>query len=166
MSTLYELTQEYEELYEMLVSDEYDEQTVIDTMEGIEGELEVKADGYARIIRQLEADHIAHKKEAERHELIAKQSEKRMKYLKERLKEMMLITGKTKFSTELFKFNVKNNGGVTPIVFAEGVEIPEEYLKSKVTVSNDTEKIRQALDAGIELPFAHYGERGKSLDIK
>ena len=47
MSTLYELTTQLQALLEMAEDPEIDAQVIADTMEGIEGELEVKADGYA-----------------------------------------------------------------------------------------------------------------------
>ena len=55
MSTLYELTQDYQALLEMM-EDTEDAQVVIDTLEGVEGEIEIKADGYAKVMRQLEGE--------------------------------------------------------------------------------------------------------------
>ena len=55
MSTLYELTNDYLTLLDMAEDPDIDEQALIDTMEGIEGEIEIKADGYARVMKQLEA---------------------------------------------------------------------------------------------------------------
>ena len=52
MSTLYEITGDYLRLLEMLEEEEaIDSKTFADTLEGIEGELEDKADGYARVIK-------------------------------------------------------------------------------------------------------------------
>lgn len=54
MNTLYELTGQYLELLEMLENDDGTEEQVIrDTLEGIDGELEIKADNYAEIIPEL-----------------------------------------------------------------------------------------------------------------
>jgi hypothetical protein len=44
MSTLYELTGEYLALSDMLLDDEVDEQTVLDTLEGVKGEIEIMID--------------------------------------------------------------------------------------------------------------------------
>lgn len=166
MSTLYELTADMEQLYSMLVDcDKDEEDIIIDTMEGIEGEFEYKAEGYGKIIRQLEADALIHKKEAERHMAIAERSEKRMKWLKERLKDAMTITGKTKFNTDLFRFSVVKNGGVNPLEINEEL-VPDKYKKTKTETVIDNGKIREDLLAGIELPFAKLKERGSRLDIK
>ena len=74
----------------------------------------------------------------------------------------MKATGKTKFATDLFSFNIAKNGGKQTLTI-DG-EVPQEYTKT--IIENDTDKIRQALEAGQELPFAHLEPRGESLRIK
>ena len=56
MSTLYELTEQFQELLSMALDPDVDEQALADTMEGIECEIKEKADGYAKVIKSLEAD--------------------------------------------------------------------------------------------------------------
>ena len=53
---LYELSERYRALQEMVYDPEIDEETLKDTMEGLWGEIEEKADGYARIIFGMKAD--------------------------------------------------------------------------------------------------------------
>lgn len=53
---LHELTEQYEVLEDMMYDPEVDEQTVRDTMEAIWGEIEDKADGYAKIILGMKND--------------------------------------------------------------------------------------------------------------
>ena len=52
MATLYEIAAEYMTLLDM--AEEIDEEVFKDTLEGIEGELEIKADNYAKVIAELE----------------------------------------------------------------------------------------------------------------
>ena len=54
--SLYELTESYQILMDMVYDPEVDEQTVRDTMEGLWGEIEDKADGYAKILMGMKAD--------------------------------------------------------------------------------------------------------------
>lgn len=57
MSTLYEIAGDYLRLLEMLEEEEsIDPQAFANTLEGIEGEFEIKADNYARIIKELRAE--------------------------------------------------------------------------------------------------------------
>ena len=54
--TLYELTGQFLEVNEMAENGEIDEETMQDTLESIECEIEVKAENYAKVIRNLESD--------------------------------------------------------------------------------------------------------------
>ena len=53
---LYDLAEEYAVLQDMLYDPEVDEQTIQDTMEAVWGEIEDKAEGYAKIIMDMKAD--------------------------------------------------------------------------------------------------------------
>lgn len=162
MSNLYELTSNYETVLNMLYDEEIDEQMILDTLESIEGEIEEKADGYAKIIKELEAKQKARKEEAKRLTDSAKVFENRVKALKNNLFNAMKETGKTKFATNLFSFNIAKNGGKQALTI-DG-DVPEEYTKT--IIENDIDKIRQALEEGKELPFARLEPRGESLRIK
>ena len=61
MSNLYQLTNNYETVLNMLYDEDADEQMILDTLEAIEGEIEDKADNYAKIIKELEAKQNARK---------------------------------------------------------------------------------------------------------
>lgn len=160
MGNLYELTNNYETVLNMLYEEEIDEQMILDTLEGLEGEIEDKADGYAKIIKELLGDAEKIKKEKMRLEARQKSFENRAKLLKDNLQKTMTQLGKTKFKTELFSFGIQKNGGKQALTI-DG-EVPEEYKKKE----NDTDKIRQALEEGKDLSFAHLEARGESLRIK
>ena len=59
MANIYELTGQFLQLLDMLEDEEVDEQVIMDTLESVEYEIEDKADGYAKIIKALEADAIS-----------------------------------------------------------------------------------------------------------
>lgn len=162
MSNLYELTNNYETLLNMLYDEDADEEMILDTLESIEGEIEDKADGYAKIIRELEAMRDAKKEEMYRQQDGARLLDNRINFLKQNLFNTMKQTGKTKFATNLFSFNIVKNGGKQSLTI-DG-EVPEEYTKTKI--ENDTDKIRQALENGENLPFAHLEPRSESLRIR
>lgn len=162
MSNIYQLANDYEIVLNMLYNEEIDEQMIFDTLESIEGEIEEKADNYAKIIKELETKQKARKEEAKRLTDGAKVFENRVKALKNNLFNAMKETGKTKFATNLFSFNIAKNGGKQALTIDGNV--PEEYTKT--IIENDTDKIRQALENGENLPFAHLEPRGESLRIK
>lgn len=146
----------------MLYDEDADEEMILDTLEAIEGEIEDKADNYAKIIKELESKQNARKEEAKRLTESAKVFENRVKALKSNLFNSMKATGKTKFATDLFSFNISKNGGKQTLTI-DG-DVPEEYTKT--ITENDTDKIRQALEKGEKLTFAHLEPRGESLRIK
>ena len=63
---LYELTEQYDGVMNLLYDGETDEQTILDTLESIEGEIEDKADNYAKIIKTMTAEAEAIKSEEDR----------------------------------------------------------------------------------------------------
>ena len=89
MASLYELSAEMAELMEWMNDPETDDQAIKDTLDGLQFELEAKAESYCKIIRQFEADATAYKAESER--LKQKQSvcENNAKRMKEALLRAM-----------------------------------------------------------------------------
>lgn len=162
---LYELTNDYETLLIMLYDEETDEQMILDTLEGIEGEIEDKADGYAKIIKELLGDAEKIKEEKIRLEQRQKAFENRAQLLKENLQNTMKQLGKTKFKTNLFSFNIQKNGGKLPLIIDDIKKVPNEYFKHTEKEVDNT-KVREAIDSGKNIPFAHYGVQGESLRIK
>ena len=124
--TLYELTGDFQTLYDMADDPEIDEQAWLDTIEGIDGAIEDKADGYAKVIKELIANADAIKAERERMDSRESALRNRADTLKKALQTSMEISGKTKFKTTLFSFNVQKNAPSLKI--SESAHIPEEFL--------------------------------------
>lgn len=165
MATMYELTADYLEVLDLANDPDIPPEVVADTLEGIGGEIEVKAENTAKILKELEASVTASKAEEKRLAERRKQLETNAQKIKERLFDMMKTTGKVKFKTDLFSFSIQKNGGKLPVVLdvKDTSELPDDLVK--ITETADLEAIRELLDAG-DTRFAHYGERGESLRIK
>ena len=162
--SIYELTEDYMNLLAMAEDPDIDEQAFMDTLEGIEGALEDKADGYAKVMKQLEANADGLDAEInrlqERKSLMAKNVDR----MKSTLQKMMETTGKEKFKTELFSFNIQNNPP-SLVMDSEDIEvIPMEYLVPQDPKIDKT-KIKADIKAGKEITFAHM-VTGRSLRIK
>lgn len=163
--SIYQLTEEYMDVLNMLYDSETDEQTILDTLEGIDGEIEEKADNYAKIIKTLLADAQTLKEEEDRLCARRRGLENRVKRLKDTLQANLEFIGKTKFKTALFTFNVATNGGLQPLSITENLdEIPGKYLVPQPPKVN-TDAIR-ALLADKEVEWARLEPRGKSLRIR
>lgn len=171
---LYELTEEFLQVLNMLEDEDIDEQMIQDTLESIESEIEDKADGYAKIIKTLEADVDGIQKENDRLTARKKTYENRIKWLKENLEICMRATGKKKFTTDLFSFNIQKNGGKRKLTIDVDVEnIPEEYrIKQPDAVNGD--KLREYLkenglegqDGSLNCEWCHLEPQGESLRIR
>lgn len=163
MATLYELTGDYLQLMEMLYDDEADPQAVADTMEGIGGEIEDKADGYAKIIRQLTADADTLKTEIARMTERKKALEEKAEKLKSTLKVAMETTGKTKFKTACFSFSIANNP--VAVVLDDPKRVPWQYLTPQEPKIDKT-AIKKAMEAGADFEGIAHMERTTRLSIK
>ena len=164
MATLYDIIGEYQELYAMLSDPEADEQIIADTLEAVTGELEVKAEGYVKVIRQLDAEAKAYDAEADFFKQKATIRKNNIKRMKEALTAAMIATGhddKAGLTAGDFTLKVQNNGGVQPLKITG--EVPESY--TKVIIEPDGDKIRELLKEKT-VEWARLEERGRHLVIK
>ena len=164
--TLYDLTNDYMELLQMAEDPDIDEQAFMDTLEGIKGALEDKADNYAKVMRMLDADALAIREEERRLEKRRKTIEGNITRMKSALQYAMEATGKTKFKTQLFSFNVQNNPASVVMDEPYISNIPERFLKYK-DPEIDRKAIKDAIKAGDEdaMAIAHM-EQTKGLRIR
>lgn len=126
MSTLYELTGEYLELLNM-AQEEDDEEVIKDTLEAIGGEIEDKADGYAVVIKELEADTDKIDKEIKRLQEKKKTINNNIGRIKFSLENAMKITGKVKFKTLLFSFGIQKNPA--SVMVKDEKAVPDKFWK-------------------------------------
>lgn len=164
MATLYELTNDWLMLMEMAEDPDIEEDIFMDTLEGIDGAIEDKADGYAKLIRQLEHDAEACDAEAKRFAEKKKFIENKIDRMKKSLQGAMELMGKTKIKTPLFSFNIQNNPA-SVVIEADIMDIPERYLKpAEPTV--DKKLLKEDLKAGVELDGVAHLVQTRGLRIK
>lgn len=165
MSTLYELTADFMMLLEMAEDPDTDPVALQDTMEALSMDIEDKADGYAKVIRQLEGNIAACKAEMLRLKTAATVMENNIKRMKGNLQDSMEVTGKRKFKTPLFSFNIQKNPPSLVLDEVDTARIPADYLipqEPKV----DTAKLKNDIKAGKDLDGIAHLESGYSLRIK
>lgn len=160
-STLYELTEEFLNLLSMAEDPDVDPQAFKDTLEGLEYEVELKADAYAKIIRQVEGNIATVDAEIKRLQGFKKLLEGNVDTMKGNLENTMKVTGKTKFKTDLFSFRIQKNPVSVKIDNED--DVPPEYLK--ITTSVNKTAIKEAIESGEDIPYAHL-EQSESLRIQ
>ena len=125
MGTLYELKSEYIQLRDMAGDPDISPEALRDTMDAINGELEDKADGYAKVIRELEAEEAGLDAEIKRLQARKSAVSGSKGRIKDALESAMRETGKLKFKTALFSFGIQKN---PPSVAILSENIPLDYL--------------------------------------
>lgn len=107
------------------------------------------------------------KEEADRLNKLIRKDENTIKFLNEYLLRHLEAQEVKKLRTKRFNLTVANNGGKLPLWIDNKLdpqELPKKY--QQVTVEVNKNAIREALEAGEELEFAGFSERGKHLRIK
>ena len=163
MRTLYELTDDFLKLLTLAEDENEDIEVILSTIEGVDYEIELKAEGYAKVIKELEARAEAIKKEEDRLAGMRETIANNIKRMKVTLQQSMEVTGKTKFKTDLFSFNIQNNP--PSLVLDKGIEdIHDKYLIPQ-PAKVDNAKVKELLKTGESLDFAHLSV-SKSLRIR
>ena len=126
MAKLYEIKNEFNELFLMADEQGLSLDDIKDTMDGIEFEFEEKADSTAKMIKTLIAD--ADSVKAEKDRLAKRETALRNSAdnLKKYLETMMLEVKKKKFKTTLFSFNIQKNPKTVEVEVEE--LLPKKYL--------------------------------------
>ena len=112
---LYELTTEYLNLKALLEDEEAEEQVVNDTLEAYLGaDIEAKAEGYAIVLKELEAELSKWQTEKKRIEQHVNLLTVNIDKMKSRLLDSMQAMDKPEIKTEHFNLKIAKNGGVAP----------------------------------------------------
>lgn len=165
MTALYNIAAEYREAAEKLSDLDLDEQTIADTLEGMSGELEVKATNVAFFARNLES-LAASIKEAEAGMAARRKAlENRAARMRDYLLNCMQLAGVQKIEGPYFKLAQRENPPA--VIIDEPGLIPAEFMRQPdpPPPAPDKTAIKEALKAGTEVPGAHLA-RGVRLEIK
>lgn len=164
MNELFNLVGEYRQVYEMMTDPDVDEQVVNDTLEGIVGEIEVNAANLVTVINRIDMEIETCKKQKDEWAQAERVRKNRKERLVTMIKDAMTAIDKTEIQAGDVTFKLQNAGGKLPLIIDDNATVPERF--TKITIENDNELIRKALDDGEQLDFARYGNRSKVLKIK
>jgi len=163
--TLYQIAAEYRQITDVLMDSDADEQTIKDTLEAEAWPLELKAQNYGFVIRNMEATAAAIKEAEKQMAARRKAIEARAAHLLERLKTGMEIAGVQELSCPFFKVAMRKNPPSVEI-FEPGL-IPAEFMRQPEPppAAPDKAAIKDAIKAGGEVPGALLAQ-GTRLEIK
>lgn len=157
MATLYELTGQFLDIYNL----ELDEETKLDTLDSIDWQTdyEEKVENYIKVIKNIESDVEARKAEIKRLTELNKADEKKKDHLKETLSTSMQLTGHKRVDTPLFKVSFRKSQAVE----VDELVLPESYKVA--TWKPDKKRLKEDLKNGLEIVGASLVER-KNLSIR
>lgn len=159
---LYELTGKYLQLLELAQDPDVPEDVFLDTVEGLEGEIQLKAENVVKFIMSLEGSIEAVTKEIQRLTARKRTLQNRDDGIREYLRRNMDLTGISRIECSLFLISLA--AGRPMVVIEDESAIPEEYLV--VTTRPDKTKILADLKAGKEVPGCQLGTSKPSLRIR
>lgn len=159
---LYELIPVYKSVMDEIEANPEEADKWLDTLDSINCAIEVKTDGYVKMMKMLQ-DTEGMKKEAKRLADRAKAQENLANKLKERLQYAMELIGKDKIKTELFTVSLQANP--VSVDDYEPELIPEKYKRKTLVIDLDKNAIKQAIQAGENVPGACL-KTSKSIRIR
>ena len=164
MTQLYVLSGQYLALQRMAEDSDIDADTLRNTLEGIEGSIELKAQGLLQVVRGIESDIDAVDAEIKRLTAIKNVRKNRIESLRDYLKFNMENTGINKITCPLFSITLAK---AKPMVIVEDESlIPKKYIKTTITKAPVKADILTDLKAGKAVAGCVLGESQRSLTIK
>lgn len=158
---LYELTQNFLNLLDLLENPDIPKEVVESALEEVEGNFEDKAENIVKLIKSIEADIKGYKEEENRLSTRRKALENKAKSLKEYLQSSMKALEKESIKGKLFTIYTQKNQ--PSLIIDDMDKLPSEY---KRTVEEaDNKKIKEDLLNKVKIPGARI-EVSKSLRIR
>lgn len=163
--SLYQLSTTYLQALDFLTDPDADVpmQTITDTMEALNGELEDKAVNVAKFIRNMEATAEAIKTAESEMAKRRKALENRVSWLKGYIKQNMESTGVSKIECAYFKLSIAKNPAALDLF--DETAIPEEFKRTETVTVIDKAAIKTAISSGLEVTGARI-TNGTRLVIK
>ena len=147
--TLSDLVLEANQLISIIV-DSGDESIEMEKqLDLIHDKLATKSNAYGFAIKKIQAETKFYKEQAQGLREVAKRLETNVEYMKERIKGAMSALGMIKIGPfTLYR--------MAPALEIDEEAVPEEYMKTTIVKTPDKDKIEEALDDAIDLPFARH----------
>jgi len=137
--SLYELTNEVLAVKDMFEADFIDEETLHDTLEGLDGSLEKKSEGLLAYVANLKAEEQAIGDEIKRLQKRKKEKANHQQRLRDYLRDNMMRGGIQKITCPLFQITLCEPRDVVAILDLE--QVPDVYTTA--TIKPDKALIKQ-----------------------
>ncbi len=160
MSSLYEIANDFARL----MDSDMDPEMIADTLEGIEGEMEMKVENCLAIIKNELAYAEALKQESQSLTDRAKACVARTDRLKEYVAQSLQTAGRKSLKAGIHQVTVR--APVKSVEITDIDALPVELVEYQTTTKPDKLEIKKRLDAGMDVPGASIKSGKPSLIIK
>ena len=161
---LYELKNQYLALAELADDPDMPEQALQDSLEGITGEIELKAEALLQVVANMEGDTTAIDAEIKRLQERKRIINNRRQSLRDYLQINMEQSGIDKIACPLFAITLSKPRPM--VVITDESAIPDDYIKVTVTSAPIKADILKALKSGESIPGCALGETKRGLSIR
>lgn len=164
MSKLYELTGQFLALSTLADDPDMPANALADSLEGITGEIEIKAEALLQVVANMGSDVAAIDDEIDRLKHRKAVIENRRQSLRDYLQHNMEASGINKIDCPLFTITLAKP---RPMAVIENESlVPAEFVQTKTITSIDKKAVLDALKAGRVIPGCVMGESKRSLLIR
>lgn len=150
--TLYEISHDYLQALDAFTDPDSDIplDAALDTLEGIEGQLQEKAVNVAKFMQNLDATAKAIKEAEQQMARRRRAIENRAGWIKTYLKNNMEAAGITRIESPWFRLAIQKNPEAVEIL--DDAMVPDDFKTEVVTVKVDKAAIKQVLRDGVHVP--------------
>ena len=162
---LYDIADNIRQLADMVNDDghEIDEQTIADTLEGLEGDLTAKADQIGKLVkmltRQADTCELEARRLGDRSDKLRKRAESVTAYLH----ACMTVAGQRKVENSLFNISIRK---MAPTIELDEELLPPQWFVERVEQRPDRRGILAAVKAGEEIRGATLVKDREKLYIR
>lgn len=163
--SLYQISAQYKSVLELIASEDLPDEVIKDTLEGIEGALELKANNVMMFVKNIKGLAEQIKAEEQRMKKRRVSLENKALKLNDYLLSCMVTNNISEITCPTFKLTVEENPESVEI-FSEN-SIPAEYMVQPPipALKPDKMKIKAAIKAGKEVEGCLL-KRDKRLEVK
>lgn len=160
---LFELNEKFDAIVAMIEDDDngIDEQVLIDTLESIELDRDLKLDNLATLIERNNAYINAYAEKQKKLQAAKKQLQTANDRFQWYMTQTMDHAGMKELKTENHMLRPRNYNA--SVVIDNTHVIPDQYMVSKLTIMPDKTAIYKALKAGEEVPGVHTKPNRKTV---
>ena len=160
---LFELNEKFDAIVAMIEDDDngIDEQVLIDTLESIKLDRDLKLDNLATLIERNNAYINAYAEKQKKLQAAKKQLQTANDRFQWYMTQTMDHAGMKELKTENHMLRPRNYNA--SVVVDDASVIPDRYMVTKTTVTPNKTAIRKALKAGEEVPGVHVEPTRKTV---